>query len=160
MYWFNIRDDAGAQFSVGRFPIFIWILGQGDDFFYGFPSLDGKTVKVASEQYANVTTTPDEVDRQIAEEEKESMYKTYVRGRLPEIVGVCGKAEACLYTTTPDSNFVIDFYPGQNRILIASPCSGHGFKHSAAIGEVLAELVIDGKSKLDISSFGFGRFTS
>ena len=159
MYWFNIRDDARAQFSVGRFPIFIWILGQGGDFFYGFPSLDGKTVKVASEQYANVTT-PDEVDRQIAEEEKESMYKTYVRGRLPEIASVCGKAEACLYTTTPDSNFVIDFYPGQNRILIASPCSGHGFKHSAAIGEVLAELVIDGKSKVDISSFGFGRFTS
>ncbi|MGH7846507.1 MAG: hypothetical protein ACREQW_15245 [Candidatus Binatia bacterium] len=114
---------------------------------------------MASEQYANVTT-PAEVDRQIAEEEKESMYKTYVRGRLPEIASVCGKAETCLYTTTSDSNFLIDFYPGRSRILIASPCSGHGFKHSAAIGEVLAELVIDGKSRIDISSFRFERFVS
>ena len=159
MYWFNIQDNSRAQFSVGKFPIFIWILGQGGDFFYGFPSLDGKMIKVASEQYADVTT-PGEVDRQVAEKEKESMYKTYVRGRLPEIGSACGKAETCLYTTTPDSNFVIDFYPGQERIVVASPCSGHGFKHSAAIGEVLAELVIDGKSKIDVSRFSIKRFAS
>ena len=159
MYWFNVRDDAIAKFSVGTFPIFIWICDKGGDFFYGFPSLDGKTVKMASEQYANVTT-PETVDRKIAAEEKESMYQSYVQGRLPEIVNICSKAETCLYTTTPDSNFVIDFCPGQNRILIASPCSGHGFKHSAAIGEVLAELIMDGKSKVDIRSFGFERFAS
>ena len=59
---------------------------------------------------------------------------------------------------TPDSNFVIDVHPDNDRILIASPCSGHGFKHSAAIGEALAEKVIDGKSKIDISSFSVTRF--
>jgi sarcosine oxidase len=59
---------------------------------------------------------------------------------------------------TPDANFVIDFHPDNSRIIIASACSGHGFKHSAAIGEVLSELVIDGKSKIDISSFSMKRF--
>jgi sarcosine oxidase len=67
-------------------------------------------------------------------------------------------AVSCLYTTTPDANFVIDFHPESDRIIIASPCSGHGFKHSAAIGEVLAQLIVDGASQLDVSSFGIERF--
>ncbi|HEY5543536.1 MAG TPA: hypothetical protein VIM04_09815 [Candidatus Binatia bacterium] len=58
---------------------------------------------------------------------------------------------------TPDSNFVIDVHPDNDRVIIASPCSGHGFKHSAAIGEALAEQVIDGKSKIDISGFSLKR---
>lgn len=160
MYWFNIQDASRAAFSVGNFPIFIWILERdGDYVFYGFPSLDGKTVKIASEQYARVTT-PEKVDRNISEEEKESMFETYVHRRLPGIVNVCSRAESCLYTTTSDSNFVIDFYPRHKGIVIASPCSGHGFKHSAAIGEVLADLIVDGKSKIDTSSFSMERFAS
>jgi sarcosine oxidase len=160
MYWFNVRDNSRATFAVGQFPIFIWIFQRDTDcVFYGFPSLDGKTVKMASEQYARATT-PEKVDRKISEREKESMFKTYVHGRLPAILNLCSRAETCLYTTTSDSNFVVDFYPGHKGIVIASPCSGHGFKHSAAIGEVLAELVIDGKSKIDISSFRMERFAS
>ena len=158
MYWFDVQDVSRTAFSLGQFPIFIWIVGSdGDCVFYGFPSLDGQTVKMASEQYARATT-PEKVDRDISEEEKESMFKTYVHGRLPAIVNVCSRAETCLYTTTSDSNFVIDFYPAHKGIVIASPCSGHGFKHSAAIGEVLAELIIVGKSKIDISSFRMERF--
>jgi hypothetical protein len=58
----------------------------------------------------------------------------------------------------PDSNFVIDAHPYNDHIMIASPCSGHGFKHSAAVGEALAEQVIHGKSKIDSSSFSMKRF--
>jgi sarcosine oxidase len=86
------------------------------------------------------------------------MYKDYVQGRLPGISDRCGTAASCLYTTTPDSNFVIDVHPDNDCIIIASPCSGHGFKHAAAIGEALAEQVIDGKSKIDMSSFSLKRF--
>jgi len=74
------------------------------------------------------------------------------------VTNACDEAASCLYTTTPDANFVIDFHPEHPEIIIASPCSGHGFKHSAAIGEVLAELILAGRSKIDISSFGFKRF--
>jgi sarcosine oxidase len=158
MLWFRIRDDLQSQFLPGEFPIFIWIFENGgENVFYGFPSLDGKTIKIASEQYVNVTT-PEQVERGITEEEKNAMYENFVLGRLPGIANACDEAASCLYTTTPDSNFVIDFYPGHPQVIIASPCSGHGFKHSAAIGEVLAELVIGGKSKIDISSFGIDRF--
>ena len=160
MFWFKIQDDLQNQFLPGKLPIFIWIFQSGgENVFYGFPSLDGKTIKMASEQYVNVTT-PEQVEREITEEEKNTMYKNYVLSRLPGITNACDEAASCLYTTTPDSNFVIDFYPGHPQVIIASPCSGHGFKHSAAIGEVLAEVVSGGKSKIDISSFGIDRFNA
>ena len=159
MYWFVIGDDFRSTFSPGQFPIFIWIFEKGGNFgFYGFPSLDGKTIKLASEQYNDVTAPDKEEDRAVSEVEKQAAYSDYVRGRLPALSDRCESAVSCLYTTTPDANFVIDFHPDSDRVIIASPCSGHGFKHSAAIGEVLAELAVNGASKIDISSFSIERF--
>src|SRR5262245_13975540 len=158
IFWFRIPDDLRSQFLPREFPIFIWIFENAqENFFYGFPSLDGETIKIASEQYDSVTD-PAQVDREISDDEKQAMHKNYVLDRLPGITSTCARAVSCLYTTTPDSNFVIDFYPTHPQMVIASPCSGHGFKHSAAVGEVLAELIIDGKSKIDISRFGIDRF--
>ena len=158
MYWFDIREDYRSSFAPPGFPIFIWIFAQGGEFgFYGFPTLDGKTIKIATEQFAAVSD-PDHVERVVKSEEKQSMYKGYVQNRLPGISDRCGAAASCLYTVTPDSHFVIDAHPDNDRIVIASPCSGHGFKHSAAIGEAVAEQVIDGKSKIDLGSFSLKRF--
>lgn len=158
MYWFEIRENQRSAFAPPDFPIFIWIFGKGGEFgFYGFPTLDGKSIKIATEQFTS-TTDPDHVQRAVNSAEEQAMYKDYVEGRLPGISDRCGTAASCLYTVTPDSNFVIDVHPDDDRIIIASPCSGHGFKHSAAIGEALAEQVIDGKSKIDLSSFNLKRF--
>jgi sarcosine oxidase len=158
MYWFDIREDCRSTFAPPGFPIFIWIFAKGGEFgFYGFSTLDGKKIKIATEQFTTITD-PDHVQLAVSMEEKQSMYKDYVQGRLLGISDRCVTAASCLYTTTPDSNFVIDVHPDNDRIMTASPCSGHGFKHSAAIGEALAEQVIDGKSKIDISSFSMKRF--
>ena len=158
MYWFDIREDFRAMFAAPGFPVFIWIFAEGGEFgFYGFPTLDGKSIKVATEQFT-ATADPDLVNRPVDRDEARSMYKDCVEDRLPQISDRCASAASCLYTVTPDSNFVIDVHPDNDRIIIASPCSGHGFKHSAAIGEALAEQVIDGKSQIDISSFGLNRF--
>ena len=158
MYWFDIREDCRSAFAPPGFPIFIWIFAKGGEFgFYGFPTLDGQTIKIATEQFT-ATTDPDRAQRAVSKEEEQSMYRDYLQGRLQGISDRCGTAASCLYTTTPDSNFVIDVHPENDRIIIASPCSGHGFKHSAAIGEALAEQVIDGKSKIDMSSFSMKRF--
>jgi sarcosine oxidase len=157
MYWFDIRTEQRPAFAPPGFPIFIWIFGKGGEFgFYGFPTLDGNTIKVATEQFTALTD-PDHAQQNVTTAEMQSMYRDYVHGRLPGISARCSAAASCLYTTTPDSNFVIDVHPDSDRIIIASPCSGHGFKHSAAIGETLAELVIDGKSNIDISSFSLKR---
>jgi sarcosine oxidase len=69
------------------------------------------------------------------------------------------KTVVCKYTVTPDFGFVIDRHPDSDRVWLASACSGHGFKHSAAVGEALAEVVTqEGKTRFDLSAFGLGRF--
>lgn len=155
MYWFKVEEVK--KFLPPTFPIFIWIFEKGGEYgFYGFPSTDNKTIKMASEQF-EIITDPENVDRSVSGEEKNQMYRNYVNNRLFNVTNNCKEAVTCLYTTTPDSNFVIDFHPHHPQIIIASPCSGHGFKHSAAIGETLAELIIDGRSKINISSFKLAR---
>ena len=64
---------------------------------------------------------------------------------------------ACLFTNTPDEHFVIDRHPETDLVIVASPCSGHGFKHSAAIGEALVEMALDGTSQLSTAPFAFSR---
>jgi sarcosine oxidase len=86
------------------------------------------------------------------------MYDTLVAGNLPDLSPECVRSVACLYTMTPDGHFVIDRHPEMPSVIIASPCSGHGFKHSAAIGESLAELALQGGSTLDLGAFAFSRF--
>jgi sarcosine oxidase len=87
------------------------------------------------------------------------MYAKHVRDRLFGVSGRCVRAEACLYTTTPDSRFLIDRHPESERLIVASPCSGHGFKHSAALGEALADLATSGQSQFDVTPFSFKRFS-
>jgi sarcosine oxidase len=156
LYWFALKGPI-EPFLPGRFPIFIWERPHSS--IYGFPAIDGPAggVKVATEDYTKATT-PDTVERAVTAEETRATYEQHVATGLPNLSDTCVKAVSCLYTATPDSRFVLDTHPQHPQVIIASPCSGHGFKHSAAIGEALAELVIDGKSRIDISSFSLRRF--
>jgi sarcosine oxidase len=159
LYWFDVTGPI-SHFEAPHFPIWIWEFGTTvEDLMYGFPAIDGERggVKIASEQY-KTPTHPDTVSRKVLEQEIEKFYKRYVQ---PHFVGIkedCVKAVSCLYTVTPDHKFVIDTHPEFPQIIVTSPCSGHGFKHSAAIGEVLAQLVTEGRSEIDISAFSFQRF--
>jgi sarcosine oxidase len=126
---------------------------------YGFPAIDGADggLKIAAEQY-KTSTGPDGVIREVSEQEKQEMYERYVQPHFTRVSETCVKAVTCLYTVTPDHRFVIDAHPEFPGVIVASPCSGHGFKHSAAIGEALAQLVTEGFSKIDLSAFSFRRF--
>ncbi len=157
--WFDLKDRTQYQ-RYATMPIYIWEFGASpDDFIYGFPMIDGPDggAKVASEDYLQ-ETSPDRVEREVTQAEIERIYNKYVRDHFPALSSKCIKAKSCLYTVTPDHGFVIDVHPEHQNVIIASPCSGHGFKHSAAIGEVLAQLATQGKSRLDISSFSLTRF--
>lgn len=154
-FWFDV-PTAIARFEPGRFPIFIWELQGAAQPIYGFPAIDGPRggVKIASEQDV-ATTTPETVDREVSAEEASEMFATRVAPYFPDVGAHCVKSASCLYTTTPDAHFVIDRHPKYPRVIVASPCSGHGFKHSAAIGEALAQMVVDGKSEIDLGPFAF-----
>ncbi len=158
LLWFDI-DGPVEPYLPENFPVFIWELQGKRQGIYGFPAIDGARggLKVATEQY-DATTTPETVDRQVSAGEIQSTFEEYVRPYLSGLSGRCVKAATCLYTVTPDFGFIVDTLPGAGRIWVASPCSGHGFKHSAAIGEALAERVIDGTSRHNLGAFALSRF--
>ena len=116
-------------------------------------------MKIATEQYEAATTAA-AVDRAVSDEEKIAMYDAFVAPYIAGVSNRCLKAMSCLYTVTPDFGFVIDTHPDSKRVIIASPCSGHGFKHSPAIGEALADLAIDGATAADLAPFSLRRFLS
>ncbi len=159
LHWF-VPDDAD-RFDPARCPIFIRMFGAGDsDYFYGFPiQAGGAGVKVATEQF-DTPTDAQAADRSVGPEEAIRMHATHLAGRLCGVAPRAVRSVACLYTSTPDSGFLIDWHPVMPHVLVVSACSGHGFKHSAAIGEAVAQQATRGSSTLDLSSFGLARFAA
>lgn len=157
IYWFEAEDIG--QFATDRFPFVIWIGDTLDEFFTAFPvpPYGTQALKVLTEEYAQ-DTTPEEIERGVQPSEIERFYGDFVQRRMSGVTGKCAHAGVCMYTNTPDENFLIDFHPASERVVVASPCSGHGFKHAGAIGEILAQLALDGESMFDISSFAMDRF--
>jgi sarcosine oxidase len=121
-YWFEAE-------GLDRLPVWIWELQDRENAIYGFPASNG-VVKVATESFT----------REIPPGE---MHASLVAPHLRGVGARCVKTVRCLYTATPDFNFMIDRHPRMDRVIVASPCSGHGFKHSAAIGEELAKWVTE-----------------
>ena len=156
LIWFALRAGA-ADHSPGVMPVYIWRVGPGAAF-YGFPDVDGAhTIKVATEQL-DVETTAKSASLDVEPSETKSMYDELIGPRLPEVSPTCEQAVRCLYTVTPDANFVVDEHPDLPGVLLVSPCSGHGFKHSAGLGEAIAQLVTTGTSDVDLTPFQIGRF--
>jgi sarcosine oxidase len=136
LHWFEPR--RAADFAPGRFPVFIWEIAGHAEPIYGFPEVPGHAgVKIATEQL-DTATTAQAVARQVDPAEARDFFAAKVAGNLPGLTGRCLASVACLYTMTADFDFVIEPHPHFPRVLVASPCSGHGFKHSAAIGESIA----------------------
>jgi sarcosine oxidase len=152
LYWFTIEDKTKRSFLPANLPVYIWEYEKGR-IFYGFPDL-GNGIKVAI-HHEGKATDPDNLDREVSQEEMEEISKIidqYWDGRVR-----LHKSSVCMYTNTPDEDFIIDFHPACSNIIIASPCSGHGFKFSSAIGRILSEMATDRPLSFDISPFGMGR---
>jgi sarcosine oxidase len=140
LYWFAVQDNY-SQYTPGKMPVFIF----SDRDVYGFPAVNGPDggIKLATETYEHPTSPP-AVNRTVSNAETQLMYDQFVAPTLPGISSACVKSAVCLYTMTPNGNFIIDQHPAYPDVLLASACSGHGFKHSAAVGQILAELTLTG----------------
>ncbi|MGZ5571996.1 MAG: N-methyl-L-tryptophan oxidase [Usitatibacter sp.] len=157
LYWFETGPPP-ERFVAPAFPVFIWELQERRHVIYGFPAIDGPAggLKIATEQYA-AATDADTPRREVSDAEIRAMHEQLVAPYIPGLGPRCVKAVACMYTATPDFHFVIDRLPGAANVIVASPCSGHGFKHSAAVGEAIAQLVMEGRSRIDLKPFAFSR---
>jgi sarcosine oxidase len=159
MHWFEPADPTA--FAPERLPVFIWMHGAGEgDWFYGFPHDPGLGgVKIASEQFAVATSHPDKLDRTAGREEALAMYGRHVASRIDGLPQAWLRSRACVYTVTPASRFIIGPDPRREHVIVVSACSGHGFKHSPAIGEAVAELALIGRAPEMLAPFSPARVT-
>jgi sarcosine oxidase len=148
LLWFE-PAQGGAAFSAASCPVHLWQFDDGQ-FMYGFPDL-GDGVKIARHHGGRITTA-DTVERGVAASEVDDM-RGLLRQYVPGADGPLRATAVCLYTNTPDQHFWIDRHPAHANVLIASPCSGHGFKFAGVIGEALADLATGASPAVDLSLF-------
>jgi sarcosine oxidase len=144
-------------FAPGLFPVFLIESRHG--MHYGFPPFAGGGIKVTKHHHRDEAVDPDGYDR-TASADDESLIRALLADHVPAANGALLDAKTCLYTVTLDGDFIIDRLPGFPQLIIASPCSGHGFKFAPAIGEILADLVTAGEPRHDITRFSLERFAS
>ncbi len=139
--WYPAPDIYSAAYGM---PCFAADLEN--EFIYGFPKVSEDGIKIASHKSRGQVLDPDDVDRKIHSEDLRAL-DSFRKSFLPKLTWAEGSANICMYTMTPDEHFLIDRHPDYENIFVASPCSGHGFKFSPVIGEVLADLVFDGQTR-------------
>jgi sarcosine oxidase len=144
LFWF---EPAAEREAFARLPVYI--LDETDRMFYGFPYVDGQGLKVAGLHFGD-KADPDTVDRAASAKDEERV-REWLRRRIPLANGARRDAKVCMYTNTPDGHFVIDRLNDDSNVIVASACSGHGFKFASVIGEILADLVLDCKTRHPIS---------
>lgn len=148
LHWFDPVNDVAA-FDPSRCPVHLWQFDEGR-FFYGFPNL-GSGVKAAFHHGGEPTTAGD-VRRDVSADEIDAV-RAAVRRFVPTADGPPRASVVCLYTNTPDEHFLIDRHPREPRVLVASPCSGHGFKFAPVVAEILADLVQDRPRRFELDLF-------
>ena len=152
LFWFEPRGGR-AMFHPSRFPIFIWQWTEGHSI-YGFPD-QGEGFKVAI-HHEGPTVDPDSADRTVHPGEERELVEILER-LIPGGAGPVLRSAVCLYTNTRDEDFILDHHPADDRVVVASPCSGHGYKFAPAIGEILADLATTGTSRFDLTPFRVDR---
>jgi sarcosine oxidase len=156
LYWFD-PPGGTAPFAPQRFPIYIWDRGGGVQF-YGFPA-DERGVKVAFFRTGSpARCTPESIDRAVHAGEVQAM-RDALAPCIPELsAGALVETVTCMYSLTPDHHFVIGLHPDHFQVVLASPCSGHGYKFATVVGEILADLAIDGATPHPVALFSPLRF--
>lgn len=143
------------MFKPGRFPLFIHRFPETTSLGSGFPIFGHPGVKCMIDRTGPVVA-PDDPDRSV-ESAKLDLVRNYMRDLLPSLGEQIIETVTCRYTMTPDEDFIIDRHPSYPQIVIASPCSGHGFKFGVVIGRILADLATQGTTTHPIERFRLDR---
>jgi sarcosine oxidase len=155
VFWLDPERDR-PHYELGRLPIYAYEYRAGN-ICYGFPRLP-RGVKASVMHDGETVLDPDSVAREVDDSEVDPL-RAALRPILPALAEAPVRdKDVCLFTNTPDHDFIIDFDPFLPQVLISSPCSGHGFKFSSAIGELQADLLMKGKTDYDLSPFRIGRW--
>ena len=130
-----------------------FLFEQAEGVFYGFPSLDGETVKVAEHSGGGPVDDPAQLDRALHAADSAPVAE-FVRRSLPHLDPQPLRHAVCMYTMSPDGHFIVDRHPARQNVIVAAGFSGHGFKFTPVIGEALVDLALNGGTEIPISFLG------
>lgn len=153
LFWFANEEDCYRLDN--DCPVFLF--EKGEHTFYGFPAIDDKGIKIADHAGGKPLESPEALDRHVHTDELEAVSLT-LRQRLPRAGHQLNHHTTCMYTMTRDGHFIVGGYPGVPEVSIVAGLSGHGFKFASVLGEVMADLVLDGRTELPIDFLSPRRF--
>jgi sarcosine oxidase len=151
--WFQPRQPA--LYMPDRFPVVNMLAEEGR--YYALPIHSVPGFKIGRYRHLNETIDPDHFDRDTHPRD-EAVLRSATERYFPEAAGPTMSLRSCIFTMTADEHFVLDRLPDCPQVFVASPCSGHGFKFSSVVGEIMADLLMHGKTPLDISMHRLSRF--
>lgn len=154
--WFHPHPGSEEKFHTDHFPVFRRFLNG--EVGWGAGSIDERGVKVGLRDQDGYFIKEPSMNRPDAEPWEVERVETFVQHQFPELIPHARHATGCMITLTPDEKFVIDALPGEPDVLLVAACSGHGFKTSAAVGELSVTLALDLDHALDPQPFALSRF--
>ncbi|MFN8523228.1 MAG: N-methyl-L-tryptophan oxidase [Chloroflexota bacterium] len=152
----HFEPDGHERFAAGVCPVYLWQVPEGD--YYGFPWYPGEGVKFGRHDLGEICT-PATIRRGISEDEIGAL-RAVLNQYMPGAGGDARDTLTCMYTVTPDRHFVLDRHAAHRDVVYGAGFSGHGFKFATVIGEVLAQLALDGGSAHDIRFLSAARFAT
>jgi sarcosine oxidase len=151
--WF--QPHRPEYFDPGCFPVFNVAVEEGR--YYGLPVFSVPGFKLGRYHHLGQSVDPDQCDRKCHASD-EQLLRSFASRYFPDGAGPTMNLKTCMFTNTPDEHFILDLHPQYPQVAIASPCSGHGFKFCSVIGEIMADLVLDGTTRHDIAMHRMQRF--
>ena len=152
-FWFTPVDAAAV--TPDRLPIYCVQHDAGTPMFYGFPDF-GDGAKIAYHG-SGIPADPDALDRILRDDEVARAHAA-LAGFVPAAAGRCRDAAVCMYALTPDEHFALGVHPHHARVVVAGGFSGHGYKFTPVIGEIVAALLAGDEPGYDLRVFAPGRF--
>jgi len=153
--WFQPAGDELDDYQAESFPV--WNLSVPEGRFYGFPVHDVPGFKLGKYHHREETVDPDDFDRE-PNRADEALLRNVTERYFPGAAGPTMALSTCMFTNSPDEHFILDTLPEHPQVVVGAGFSGHGFKFASVVGEVLADLAVDGESDHDIEMFGLDRF--
>jgi sarcosine oxidase len=150
-----LQPTAPEKFALGRFPVFNGLFDEGR--FYGFPVFGIPGFKFGLYHHLGEQVDPDAMERE-PNARDEAVLRAFAEKYFPEGAGPTMALKSCIFTNSPDEHFTIDFHPEARQVVFASACSGHGFKFCSVVGEILADMAMDGGTRHDVGLFELARF--
>ncbi|EMA32377.1 N-methyl-L-tryptophan oxidase [Halobiforma nitratireducens] len=150
-----LQPEEPARFQPDRFPV--WNLETPDGRYYGFPVHDLPGFKFGRYHHREEIVDPDAFEREPTQAD-ERLLREFAEAYFPAGAGPTMRMESCLFTNTPDEHFVLDTLSDHPQVAIGAGFSGHGFKFASVVGEILADLALEGETDHDVDMFSLDRF--